>query len=76
MKLAPEPVVPQETDETTLIVAIVVPIVVVLIIIIIVVVCCVLKKKKEIYVLEMSIPWIENREVKLGDKVEKYENII
>ena len=24
----------------------------------------------------MSIPWIENREVKLGDKVEKYENII
>jgi hypothetical protein len=34
------------------------------------------KKKKEIYVLEMSIPWIENREVKLGDKLEKYENII
>ena len=34
------------------------------------------KKKKIIYVLEMSVPWITNRETKLLEKEEKYRNII
>ena len=36
----------------------------------------ILKKKKIVYVLEMSVPWIENRETKIVEKVEKYKNII
>ena len=35
-----------------------------------------LKKEKRIYVLEMSIPWIKNRESKLDEKVEKYKGIV
>ena len=36
----------------------------------------VLKEKKCIYVLEMSMPWIENRESKLVEKTEKYRGVI
>ena len=36
----------------------------------------ILKKAKVMYVLEMSVPWITNREIKVAEKVEKYENII
>ena len=31
---------------------------------------------KKIYVLEMSIPWIENREIKIVEKIEKYKSIV
>ena len=31
---------------------------------------------KKIYVLEMSIPWIENREMKIDEKVQKYKSIV
>ena len=31
---------------------------------------------KQIYVLEMSMPWIENRETKVNEKVEKYKSIV
>ena len=34
------------------------------------------KKKKLIYVIEMSVPWTENREDKLVEKIDKYANII
>ena len=34
------------------------------------------KGVKKIYVLEMSIPWIENRELKLNEKVEKYKSTV
>ena len=33
-------------------------------------------KTKTIFVLEMSIPWIENRNIKLAEKEEKYTNIV
>ena len=36
----------------------------------------ILKKKKIVYVLEMSVPWISNREKKIVEKELKYENII
>ena len=36
----------------------------------------ILKNRKQIYVLEMSIPWIDNRETKFVEKVEKYKYII
>ena len=32
--------------------------------------------EKKIFVLEMSVPWIENRRSKLEEKVEKYVNIV
>ena len=34
------------------------------------------KSTKEIFVLEMSIPWIENRNIKITEKVEKYKRIV
>ena len=34
------------------------------------------KKQKLIYLIEMSFPWIENREVKLLEKIGKYEHIV
>ena len=34
------------------------------------------KKKKEILVLEQTVPWITNREIKLVEKENKYKNII
>ena len=34
------------------------------------------KSSKRIHVLEMSIPWIENRQEKLIEKVDKYKNIV
>ena len=34
------------------------------------------KDVKKIYVLEMSIPWIDNRESKINEKVEKYKSIV
>ena len=34
------------------------------------------KKTKKIHVLEMSIPWIENRNIKLVEKLDKYKEII
>lgn len=36
----------------------------------------VLKEEKCIYVLEMSMPWIENRESKLAEKTEKYKDLV
>ena len=36
----------------------------------------VLENEKKIYVLEMSVPWIGNREVKFKEKEEKYTNIV
>ena len=36
----------------------------------------VLKKEKQIYVLEMSVPWIDNRQSKFQEKEEKYRGII
>ena len=36
----------------------------------------VFKNAKKVVLLEMSVPWIENREVKLTEKVVKYEGII
>ena len=36
----------------------------------------VFNRDRKVLLLEMSVPWIENREVKLIDKVEKYESII
>jgi len=34
------------------------------------------KHDKKILLLEMAVPWIENRELKLVEKVEKYKNIV
>ena len=34
------------------------------------------KKQQLIYLVEMSVPWIENREAKLLEKVGKYEHIV
>ena len=34
------------------------------------------KKEKKILILEMSIPWIENREIKIKEKEDKYKDII
>ena len=36
----------------------------------------ILRDQKVIYVLEMTVPWIENRAVKLTEKIEKYLHII
>ena len=36
----------------------------------------ILKNEKQIYVLEMSVPWIENRQSKFQEKEEKYRGII
>jgi hypothetical protein len=36
----------------------------------------VLKKRKLIFVLEMSVPWIDNRESKHTDKEDKYRSIV
>ena len=35
-----------------------------------------MKEKKKIYVLEMSCPWIESRNKKYQEKVNKYKSII
>ena len=35
-----------------------------------------LEQSKEIYLLEMTVPWMENREEKLGHKQNKYNNIL
>ena len=35
-----------------------------------------LKKEKIMYVLEMSVPWIENRETKFKDKEDKYKDLL
>ena len=34
------------------------------------------KDRKQIYVLEMSVPWIVNRKIKFDEKVEKYKSVI
>ena len=34
-----------------------------------------LKSEKKIYVVEMSVPWISNRDTKYIEKIEKYERI-
>ena len=34
------------------------------------------KTTKTIFVLEMSVPWIENRASKLNEKIDKYVNIV
>ena len=34
------------------------------------------KSDKTIFVLEMTVPWIENRETKEAEKVEKYRRIV
>ena len=34
------------------------------------------ENKRKIYLLEMSVPWIYNREIKLKEKVDKYEHIL
>ena len=36
----------------------------------------ILRRQKKIFVLEMSIPWIDNRQTKFEEKEEKYRNII
>ena len=36
----------------------------------------ILKTQKIIYVLEMSIPWITNRESKMDEKINKYKSIV
>ena len=36
----------------------------------------IMKTEKSIFVLEMTVPWIENRETKLNEKIEKYKGII
>ena len=36
----------------------------------------ILKDEKMIFILEQSVPWVTNREVKLKEKEEKYRNII
>ena len=35
-----------------------------------------MKKEKRIIVVEMSVPWIENRDIKYNEKVEKYDGIL
>ena len=35
-----------------------------------------LKKEKIMYVLEMSVPWIQNRETKFKDKEDKYKDLL
>ena len=35
-----------------------------------------LKKEKVMYVLEMSVPWIQNRETKFKDKEDKYKDLL
>ena len=32
----------------------------------------IMKTEKSIFVLEMTVPWIENREIKLNERIEKY----
>ena len=36
----------------------------------------ILKKDKKVILLEMSVPWIENREAKLEEKINKYKGVI
>ena len=36
----------------------------------------ILKAEKKIYVIEMSVPWVENREIKIIEKTEKYIHIL
>ena len=36
----------------------------------------VLKEEQRVLLLDMTVPWIENRETKLVEKVDKYKNII
>ena len=36
----------------------------------------IVKNEKEIFVLEMTVPWIQNRGIKEGEKVEKYKRIV
>ena len=34
-----------------------------------------LKEEKRIIILEMSVPWMENRESKLKEKIDKYQSV-
>ena len=36
----------------------------------------IMKKEKRIIVVEKSVPWIENRDIKYNEKVEKYDGIL
>jgi hypothetical protein len=36
----------------------------------------VFKQEKKIVLLEMSVPWIENRELKIKEKEDKYKDIV
>ena len=36
----------------------------------------ILRDQKKVFVVEMSVPWIENREIKVIEKTEKYVNIV
>ena len=35
-----------------------------------------LKKKRQIFMLEMAVPWINNREIKNQEKIDKYRNVL
>ena len=35
-----------------------------------------LKHDKRIYIIEITIPWIDNREVRYIEKIEKYKDVI
>jgi hypothetical protein len=36
----------------------------------------IIKQQNKMFVLEMSVPWISNREVKFGKKKKKYKDLI
>ena len=35
-----------------------------------------LKQERQIFILEMTVPWINNREIKYQEKIDKYRNVL
>ena len=35
-----------------------------------------LKQEQKIFILEMAVPWINNREIKYQEKIDKYRNVL
>ena len=35
-----------------------------------------LKQERQIFILEMAVPWINNREIKYQEKIDKYRNVL
>ena len=35
-----------------------------------------LKQERQIFILQMAVPWINNREIKYQEKIDKYRNVL